>query len=340
MPQTGVLLLQLGTPAAADSAAVRRYLAEFLSDPMVVSLPRWLWLPVLHGIILRTRPKKSARLYQRIWLENGRSPLLHYSLLQTQEVERRLGSGIITRLAMRYGQPAMDAVIDDMHRQGMERLLVLPLFPQYSGTTTGSGVTKVFQRLSRYKQIPALRIAQPFFDHPAYIHALADRILTREPPRSGRHYLFSFHGLPQQYVEQGDPYHNHCLTTANLLAQAIPLQKDQWTISFQSRFGPQAWLEPNTATLLKTLPKQGITDIAVICPGFVADCLETLEEIAIAGQKEFLSHGGQTFAFVPCLNDAPEWLAALTTIIHAELSGWIEQEFQHDPLNLPSDPEL
>ncbi|HAT50146.1 MAG: ferrochelatase [Nitrospirae bacterium] len=319
---TGVILLQLGTPQSPDPAAVRRYLAEFLADPMVIDLPRYLWLPILYGIILPFRPKRSARLYQKIWMENGRSPLLHYSLIQAEEMQRRLGPTIPTRLAMRYGQPALDDVLRDLHHQGVKRLLVLPLFPQYSRTTSGSGIVKVFQSLSQFQPIPALRIAQPFHDHPRTIAAWAARIRTYHPPRPGRHYLFSFHGLPQRIIDAGDPYHDHCTRTANLIAQAIPLDKNQWTMTFQSRFGPQKWLEPNTKTLLQTLPTQGITDCTVVCPGFVADCLETLEEIAMAGQETFIHHGGITFGFVPCLNDSPEWLSALHEIIQNELSGW------------------
>ncbi|MBF0146662.1 MAG: ferrochelatase [Magnetococcales bacterium] len=330
MYHTGVLLLQLGTPASPDPTAVRRYLGEFLSDPMVVDLPRLIWLPILHGIILRTRPKKSARLYQKIWMENGRSPLLHHSLSLVQELERRLDPGILLRLAMRYGQPGIEETLNEMHRQGVARILVLPLFPQYSGSTTGSAVVRVFELLRQLNPIPTVRIAQPFYQHPGYIQALAERIHRHHPPHPERHYLFSFHGLPQRHVRRGDPYQRHCTTTATLLAQTLPLEPHQWTLTFQSRFGPEAWLTPNTADLLATLPAQGKTDIAVICPGFVADCLETLEEISVAGRNTFIHHGGRTFGFVPCLNDAPSWLTALTSIIHTELAGWHQGEGKGD----------
>lgn len=322
MNHTGVLLLQTGTPQAADGPSVRRYLAEFLSDPMVIDLPRWAWLPLLHGIILPLRARRSARLYQKIWLENGMSPLLHHSQLLAQETANQLGTQTITELAMRYGHPSMQEILNKMRQQGADRLLIFPLFPQYSRTTTGSCVAKLFQLITPIVHIPPVRIARPFYDHPLYIQALSDLIHHHQPPQPGRHYLFSFHGLPQHYVTRGDPYEQHCRATANLLAQAIPLHPHQWTLSFQSRFGPQAWLEPNTQTLLKALPGQGITDLVVICPGFVADCLETLEEIAIAGQKTFKDHGGQTFGYVPCLNQSPTWLAALKAIIHDELAGW------------------
>ncbi|MBF0414761.1 MAG: ferrochelatase [Magnetococcales bacterium] len=322
MNRTGILLLQTGTPGAADTASVRRYLAEFLSDPMVIDLPRLAWLPLLHAIILPLRARRSARLYQKIWLDNGISPLLHHSLVLARETANLLGSGTITDLAMRYGHPGMEEILNTMRQQGADRFLIFPLFPQYSRTTTGSCVAKLFQLVTQIVHMPPVRIARPFFDHPLYIQALAAQIHHHHPPRPGRHYLFSFHGLPQHYVTRGDPYEEHCRATANLLARAIPLQPQQWTLSFQSRFGPQAWLEPNTQTLLKTLPGQGMTDLAVICPGFVADCLETLEEIAIAGQKTFLDHGGQTFGYVPCLNQSPAWLAALKAIILDELGGW------------------
>lgn len=326
MDRIGVLLLQLGTPASADPASVRRYLAEFLSDPRVVDMPRLLWLPLLHGVILRFRPKKSAILYKGIWMENGLSPLMHYSLLLEREIGRRLGSGCLTRLAMRYGQPSVDEVLLDMRRQGLGRLLVVPLFPHYSGATTGSAIAKVFDHLSRLEHIPPVRIAPPFYDHAGYIESLVASIRAHHPPRYGRHYLFSFHGLPTRHIERGDPYYDQCTVTANLLARTLPLAENQWTLSFQSRFGPESWLEPDTAALLKSLPAQGVHDVVVICPGFVADCLETLEEIALSGRKLFLNNGGDSFGFVPCLNDSPEWLAALTTIIDNELSGWSVRE--------------
>ncbi|MBF0110286.1 MAG: ferrochelatase [Magnetococcales bacterium] len=323
MNPPGLLLLQLGTPDHPDTPSVRKYLAEFLSDPMVVDLPRFYWLPILHGVILRTRPKKSARLYQKIWCDNGLSPLLHHSQTLTAAIAHHFGATLTTRLAMRYGRPDLEETLREFQRLGVERLLVLPLFPHYSGATTGSGIARIFQILSRFIPIPTLRIIPPFHDHPGYIQSLAQRIHTQGASTPERHYLFSFHGLPLGHVRRGDPYPRHCATTAELLAQALSLKKDRWTLAYQSRFGRDEWLSPNTATLLATLPKKGITDLTVVCPGFVADCLETLEEIAISGQKEFIRHGGRTFHFVPCLNDFPPWIAALTRIIEDELKGWM-----------------
>ncbi|MEO5347523.1 MAG: ferrochelatase [Magnetococcus sp. YQC-9] len=313
---------QPGTPEAPEPAAVRRFLKEFLSDPRVVDLPRHFWLPLLHGVILPTRAPRSARLYGKIWREDGVSPLLHHTRRVTAGVAEQLGAGIRVEFAMRYGQPAIGETLHTMTCAGIQRLLIMPLFPQYASATTASVLDAVARAFAGERFVPALRFASPCFEEPGYIRALAESVRARLDPAEPRDWLFSFHGLPQRFVDQGDPYADQCQRTAQLLAEELHLEDDRWRIGYQSRFGREAWLTPDTAALLAGLPKTGKKNLAVICPGFAADCLETLEEIAVGGREMFHQAGGERFDYLPCLNDSSVWIDALSRIVRRELSGW------------------
>ncbi|MEO5339100.1 MAG: ferrochelatase [Magnetococcus sp. MYC-9] len=327
IPATGLLFVQLGTPDEPTPAAVRRYLAEFLSDRRVVDWPRALWLPLLHGVILRRRPQRSAVLYQQIWRPDGLSPLLYYTQQQTQAVGRDLrGEGIAVHCAMRYGNPGLGALLHALLKAGVERLLIFPLFPHYSVATHATLLDAVQRALARSRFVPTLRFAQPFFAHPDYIEAWCAQIRALPAWEQSDGVLFSFHGLPQRYVEEGDPYEVQCRQTARLLAAGLKLPETRWQIAFQSRFGREPWLGPATDQLLTRLPAQGTKKLLVVCPGFVSDCLETLEEIGLRGKESFLAAGGEQFHLVPCLNDSPTWLAALTRMARQELAGWVSWE--------------
>ncbi|MBF0418302.1 MAG: ferrochelatase [Magnetococcales bacterium] len=322
-PTIGVLLAQLGTPDAPEPGAVRRFLKVFLSDPRVVDLPRWQWLPLLHGVILPTRAPRSARLYQKIWRPDGVSPLLHYTRRLTEALNARLGTAIRVDFAMRYGNPGIDATLHTMTRAGIQRLLIVPLFPQYASATTASISDAVAAAFLGERQQPTLRFAPPFFEDPGYIRALAESVRARLDTNSPRDWLFSFHGLPERFVQEGDPYAGQCRITAQRLAAELQLPMERWHVGFQSRFGREVWLTPDTARLLEELPRQGKRELAVLCPGFTADCLETLEEIAVGGEEIFLSAGGERFIYLSCLNDSPAWIDALEAIARRELSGWL-----------------
>jgi ferrochelatase len=319
-PRIGVLLVNLGTPEAADARAVRRYLKQFLSDKRVVELPSILWQPILRGAVLRTRPRKSARAYAQVWTPEG-SPLLAFTRRQAFALDARLGDEITVAFAMRYGQPGIAEVLLAMQAKGCDRILVAPLYPQYCAATTATANDAAFAALADMRWQPALRTLPPYYDDPAYIDALAGEIeravgaLVFKP----RAILASFHGMPQRTLEKGDPYHCHCQKTARLLGErlSIPL-----TISFQSRFGRAKWLEPATDKVLARLAEEGIKDIAVVAPGFSADCLETLEELAIRGREQFVAAGGRHFAYLPCLNDGERGIDMLEIIVRRELAGW------------------
>jgi len=325
--KTALLLVNLGTPAAPTSVAVRRYLREFLSDPRVIEMPRVLWRPILHGIILRTRPRRSAARYAAIWTPDG-SPLMVYTERQAQLLQGLLGERLRIPLAvayaMRYGEPAIDAVLARLKAAGCERLLVLPLYPQYAASTTAGALDRVFAALQRWRNVPELRTVKHFHDHPAYIRALGDaaREYWRRHGRPDR-LLMSFHGVPRFMLDRGDPYHCECQKTARLLAQELELGDGAWRAAFQSRFGRAKWLQPYTATLLAELARQGTRRVDVICPGFVSDCLETLEEIGIEGKAIFLGAGGKEFHLIPCLNDRPGWIEALAAVARDHLGGWV-----------------
>ena len=323
--RTAVLLCNLGTPDEPTAPAVRRYLAEFLSDRRVVEIPRFVWLAILYGIILRTRPAKSAKKYATVWTPEG-SPLRLWTDKQTTLLRGYLGERghpVLVRSAMRYGQPAIAQVLDELKAAGATRILILPLYPQYSATTTASVFDAVYTWASRTRALPELRFVNRYFDDPGYIDSLASSIrdawTTRGRPDK---LVLSFHGIPQRAVALGDPYQSECQATAGLLIQRLRLAEDQVVVTFQSRLGRAAWLQPYTEPTLIELAKQGVKRVDVACPGFTSDCLETLEEINQEARAAFLSNGGQEFNYVPCLNDRHEWIAALSALSIRNLQGW------------------
>jgi ferrochelatase len=301
-PRSGVLLVNLGTPDAPTPAAIRRYLREFLSDPRVVELPRALWLPVLYGFILPFRPYKLAKAYGSIWTKHG-SPLLDASRRQAEGLRQLLGADIPVALGMTYGNPGIPAALDELRAKGAERIIVLPLYPQYSGTTTAAVIDALFRALARERRLPELHTINDYHGHPAYIAALADSVRTHwQRSGSAGHLLISFHSIPKRYVDQGDPYEAQCQRTAHLLAQALQLAPERWSISYQSRLGREPWLQPYTDLVIPEFAARGIETLDVICPGFSADCLETLEEVAIRYRASFLASGGQDLRYIPALN--------------------------------------
>ncbi|HEX4800008.1 MAG TPA: ferrochelatase [Sphingomicrobium sp.] len=316
----GVLLINLGTPDAPEARAVRRYLAEFLSDPRVVEIPAIAWKPILYGLILPTRPRKSAEAYNQIWTNEG-SPLRAIAHRQAEALRKRMPD-VSVHYAMRYGHPGIAAAVERMVAEGCTRILSVPLYPQYSAATTATANDALFGVLARMRAQPAIRTLPPYFDDPAYIEALKTSIsrqlesLDFAPDRL----LLSFHGMPQRTIDLGDPYERHCLETARLVSEALGREVD---VAFQSRFGRAKWLEPATDATLAGYPKQGIKRIAVVTPGFSADCLETLEELGIRGKETFLHAGGERFALLDCLNDSPESIAMLERLIERELAGWL-----------------
>lgn len=327
-PRTAILLINLGTPDAPTAAAVRPYLREFLSDPRVVEIPRALWLPILHGIILRTRPAASAEKYARIWMAEG-SPLKVHTENQLSGLRSALAAdgetALVVDYAMRYGEPAIATVLARLRARGCERIVIVPLYPQYSASTTATVFDEVARSLMRMRNLPELRFVRGFHDFPPYIAALAASVRRHwaehgEPDRL----LMSFHGVPQRSHTLGDPYYDECLGTGRLLASALGLDEGRWLLTFQSRFGRAQWLQPYTQPTLESLPAQGVARVDVICPGFVADCLETLEEIGMECRDAFLAAGGRQFHLIPCLNDGDEWIAALAALCADQLGSWVE----------------
>ena len=319
-PKVGVLLTNLGTPDAPDARAVRRYLAQFLSDPRVIEIPKLAWQPILHGIILRTRPKKSAHAYAQVWTDEG-SPLAAITARQAKALQARLGDGVIIDYAMRYGNPGIGQAIDKLFAGGATRILVAPLYPQYCAATTASALDATFAAIAAKRWQPALRTLPPYHDDPHYIGALKahlDRQLAALDFTPDR-LLLSFHGMPQRTLALGDPYHCHCRKTARLLGETMMIPVD---VAFQSRFGRAKWLEPATDVTLKGYPAKGVTKIAIAAPGFSADCLETIEELGIRGRADFLAAGGTHFARIDCLNDSDEGMVMLATLVARELEGW------------------
>jgi ferrochelatase len=325
--QTGILLVNLGTPDAHTPEAVRAYLKEFLGDPRVVEMPRAIWWLILNGIILNTRPKKSAAKYASIWLPEG-SPLRVYTEKQTSllcgYLGQRTDAPFVVGYAMRYGNPGIPEGLRKLKEQNCQRILVVPMYPQYAASTTATVCDIVFKELQQMRNIPAIRTIRNFHDHPSYIKALANNI-NDYWMKNGRpeKLLMSFHGLPKKMLDQGDPYHCECHKTARLLAQQLGLKPEQYAVSFQSRLGKGEWLQPYTAATLKELGKQKLWRLDVVCPGFVTDCLETLEEIAIEGKEEFQHAGGGEYRYIPCLNDRNDWIQALTDIVLDNLQGWL-----------------
>ena len=322
-PKIGVLLINLGTPDAPEARAVRRYLAEFLSDPRVIEIPRLAWKPILHGIVLRTRPRKSAEAYNQIWTNEG-SPLRVIAHRQAEALRSRMPD-ISIHYAMRYGHPGIAAAVERMAEEGCARILAAPLYPQYCAATTATANDAVFGVLARMRWQPAVRTLPPYYEDPAYIDALRDNLsrqletLDFEPERL----LLSFHGMPVRTVDLGDPYHCHCRKTARLLSEALGREVD---VAFQSRFGRAKWLEPATDATLAAYPGHGVKRVAVATPGFSADCIETLEELGIRGRQTFRDAGGERFALLDCLNDSPESIAMLERLIERELAGWLVGE--------------
>jgi len=326
-PRIGVLLVNLGTPDAPNSGAVRAYLREFLSDPRVVEIPRLVWWPILHCFVLTTRPRRSAERYAQVWMSDG-SPLKVHTERQTKLVRGYLGDRtkqmpIVLDYAMRYGSPSIADKIREMKLHHCNRILVVPLYPQYSASATASVVDAVTGCLAAMRNQPALRTVRSFHDHPGYIGALAQSVrdywMKNQRPDV---LLMSFHGVPRSTLDKGDPYHCECQKTGRLLAEALSLGPEQYRITFQSRFGKTEWLKPYTADVLKELGKQKLGRVDVMCPGFVSDCLETLEEIAIEGKAIFLKAGGREFHHIPCLNERDDWIHALTDIVLRNLLGW------------------
>jgi len=332
-PRVGVLLVNLGTPEAPTPAAVRRYLAEFLADPRVVEIPRAVWRVILHGFVLRTRPAQSARKYAMIWSKDG-SPLYVHSVKQRSLLQGLLGQRLkevglppdlaVVELGMRYGQPDIAGAIDRLKKAGCERILIVPMYPQYAASATASALDAVYAHARRLRRMPALRSVDSYHDDPGYIRALAQSINDYWVKHGRPDFLvLSFHGVPRRTLDLGDPYHCQCRKTARLLARELGLEAKQYAVTFQSRFGRGQWLQPATADTLIALGKEGRGRVDVACPGFVADCLETLEEIGIEGRQAFLRAGGRDFHVIPCLNEHPRWIAALADIAQRNLQGWL-----------------
>ena len=334
--QTGILLVNLGTPDAPTAQALRPYLKQFLSNPRVIEIPQWAWWPILNGIILNTRPKKSAEKYAQVWMPEG-SPLKVHTERQTRLLRNALAGKIqsapVVEYAMSIGNPSIAEVLGRMKQDGCERILVLPLYPQYASSSTASAFDEVFAQLGKMRNTPAIRTVKHYHDHPGYIAALTQNVqdywMKAGKPNK---LVISFHGVPRFTLDKGDPYHCECQKTGRLLAEALELKADEYQICFQSRFGRTEWLRPYTAPTLEQLGKQNIRRVDVVCPGFVSDCLETLEEIAMEGKAIFIQAGGHEFHYIPCLNERDDWIQALADIALANLQGWLGLEHSEEQL--------
>ncbi|HZV61763.1 MAG TPA: ferrochelatase [Methylophilaceae bacterium] len=329
--RTGILLVNLGTPDAPTPSALRRYLKQFLSDPRVIEIPSLVWWPILHGIILTLRPRKSAEKYAQIWTQDG-SPLLVHTRRQATLFQGFLGTRVKSPFAvefgMRYGNPSIASAIAKLKAKHCNRILVFPLYPQYAASSTASALDAISQTLNRVRNVPALRFIRNYHDHPAYISALAESVRDYWSinGRSAK-LIMSFHGVPRRTLDLGDPYHCECHKTARLLAEALGLKQDQYMVCFQSRFGKAEWLKPYLAPTLEALGKQQLQRVDVICPGFSSDCLETLEEIAMEGKAIFTKNGGGEFHYIPALNEQESWINAMCDIALENLQGWVSQDW-------------
>lgn len=325
--RVGVLLVNLGTPDDPSPSAVRRYLAEFLWDPRVIEAPRALWWLVLHGVILRTRPKRSAHAYQKIWTPEG-SPLLIESRRLAGRVEERLqarwGTNVVVGLGMTYGRPSIRSALERFREQNVQRLLVLPLYPQYSSTTTGSIFEFVTRELGRWRWMPELRFVNQYWQSERYLSGVASSIEEHWRTHGRKHLLFSFHSIPKRYFLAGDPYHCHCQATARGVAERLGLAAGDWSVGFQSRFGREEWLKPYVDLLLGEYARGGPRRVTVVCPGFATDCLETLEEISMGNRESFLAQGGEAFDYVPCLNSGDANVGVLEETVLSHVQGWPE----------------
>ncbi|MDP4535839.1 ferrochelatase [Alkalimonas collagenimarina] len=322
----GVLITNLGTPDAPTPKALRRYLAEFLADPRVVEVPRLLWFLILHGVILRIRPRRSAKAYATVFTEEG-SPLLFHTKKQCIAIRQQLASkgyqNVEVDFAMRYGNPSIHSVLDKLFAQGVRKLVVLPLYPQYSASTSASTFDAIAKDFTTRRWLPDFRFISHYHDFPLYITAAAEQIKQYwQQHGKPKKLLFSYHGIPKRYLMNGDPYHCECYKTSRLIAEQLGLEKDEYLTCFQSRFGREEWLKPYTDETLKSMPDQGIDDVHVFCPGFSADCLETIEEIAEENKEYFLEAGGQNYHYIPALNDSNHHIEALSTLIEQNLQHW------------------
>jgi ferrochelatase len=331
MSKPGLLLVNLGSPDSPTAKDTRRYLAEFLHDYRVIDTSRWIWCPILHGIILRVRPKKSAEAYESIWHEptefpGDEAPLIRITRAQVEGVQKRLGKGAHVEIAMRYGNPSIGSALDTLKAKGCSHIAVLPLYPQFAGATTASVYDGVAMALEKRMDVPELRFLRHYYDDPRYIAALADSVNTHLATLDWTPdvIMTSYHGLPQSYVDKGDPYQSECLETTDLLRRHMGKTEEQLYATFQSRFGPKAWLQPYTDKTLEALPATGVKKVAVMMPGFSADCLETLEEIAIEAKESFEEHGGTHFTAIPCLNADEAHLDLLADLAKERLlNGWL-----------------
>jgi len=323
----GILLANLGTPDSPSIIDVRRYLAEFLWDPRIVERPRWLWWLVLHGIILRIRPGRAAKAYKKIWTDAG-SPLMVHSLLLGEQLKQPLEmlfkSDVHIEVSMRYGQPSIKKAMESLREKGAERILVLPLYPQYSATTTASIFDAVYAELIDWRYVPEMRYINQYYTNPAYISALAQSVEQHwQKHDRAKTLVMSFHGLPKRYADAGDPYDQHCQETAQLLAEQLNLKSTEWKLTYQSRFGPEEWLQPYTDKTLESLAQQGNDHVQVICPGFATDCLETLEEIAMENRDVYINAGGKKYGYIPALNESSEHVHALCELIRQHAHDWL-----------------
>lgn len=322
----GILITNLGTPDAPKKADLKRYLREFLSDPRVVEIPRLLWWMILNVVILNIRPKRSAKAYSTVWTERG-SPLMFHTQDQADALRTKLkqkyGENIVVEFAMRYGSPSVDSVIDNMLKQGVRKLLVLPLYPQYCASTTASTFDAVAASLAKKRLIPELRFINHYHDFPTYIQAVADKIRQHwEVNGRADKLIFTYHGIPKRYLLNGDPYHCECYKTSRLLAENLGLSEEEYLVSFQSRFGREEWLQPYTDKTLMALPKEGVKSVQLVCPGFSADCLETIEEIGIENRDYFMEAGGERYEYIPALNAESSHIDMMAALLAQHLHGW------------------